>query len=178
MLHQQKMRLMAASVVAGCLGLVGCGGEGTQAPAAKAEKTENVQTDAVEAEDSSVDETVVDENTDTLDKAAIDIASLTGDAVKGKRVFSKCMACHSMTAGQNRVGPSLFEIAGNPAGAVANFKYSPAMESAGVVWDDATLDGYLNNPKAFMPGNRMMFPGVPDAQDRADVIAFLKTSPE
>lgn len=178
MLHQHKMRLMAASVLAGCLGLVGCGGEGTQAPAAKADKTDNVQTDAVEAEDNSVEETVVDDSASTPVDTAIDIASLTGDAVKGKRVFSKCMACHSMTAGQNRVGPSLFEIAGNPAGAVANFKYSPAMESAGVAWDDATLDGYLSNPKAFMPGNRMMFPGVPDAQDRADIIAYLKVSPE
>jgi len=98
-----------------------------------------------------------------------------GDPAHGEKVFQRCKACHTLEAGTNRVGPSLAGVIGRKAGSVEGFKYSEALASARntVVWDDASLDAWLTNPKKFIPGNRMLFPGLPNAQDRADVIAYL-----
>lgn len=102
-----------------------------------------------------------------------------GDPAAGKLVFRKCAACHTVQAGRNRVGPSLAGIVGRPAGTVEGFKYSEAMKAfgaGGAVWDDAALDAYLANPKGFIKGNKMVFLGLKLAQERADVIAYLKTA--
>jgi len=94
----------------------------------------------------------------------------------GEKVFKKCKTCHSLRAGENKVGPSLAGVAGRTAGTVEGYKYSDAMTASGVVWDDATLDQYLADPKAFVPGNKMTFAGLKKAEDRAAVIAYLKES--
>ena len=101
-------------------------------------------------------------------------AHAAGDAAKGEKVFSKCKACHTTEAGKNRVGPSLAGLFGRTSGSVAGFNYSDAMKSAAVVWSDDTLSKYLENPKAFVPGNKMAFPGLKTPEDRDDVIAYLK----
>lgn len=141
--------------------------------------------DAVDDLGAPVDETVADaadsgEAIVTLDSddAAAEYAALTGDATKGRRVFGKCMACHTVQEGQNRVGPSLYGIIGAPAGAKAGFNYTDANANSGVTWTEETMFLYLENPMEFMPGTRMIFPGLPSAQDRADVIAYLKSSAE
>ncbi|MFQ5346668.1 MAG: c-type cytochrome [Rhodothalassiaceae bacterium] len=106
-------------------------------------------------------------------------ARAEGDPEKGRKVFIRCQACHSLAEGQNRVGPSLHGIVGRKAGSLASFKrYSKAMQSADVVWNEETLDKYLANPRAFVPGNAMAFPGLPSAEDRANLIAFLKQAGE
>jgi cytochrome c len=97
-----------------------------------------------------------------------------GDAAKGKKVFAKCMACHALEAGKNKVGPTLHGIIGRQAGAVEGFTYSDAMKNSGITWNEAELDKYLTNPKKHIPGNKMAFPGLPKADDRANVIAYLK----
>jgi cytochrome c len=97
-----------------------------------------------------------------------------GDADKGKKVFVKCMACHTVEAGKNKVGPSLHGIIGRKSGSVEGFTYSDAMKNANLTWDEATLDTYLTNPKKEVPGNKMAFPGLPKPDDRANVIAYLK----
>jgi cytochrome c len=97
-----------------------------------------------------------------------------GDPEKGKKVFAKCMACHTLEAGKNKVGPSLHGIIGRKSGSVEGFTYSDAMKNAGVTWDEAELDKYLTAPKKEIPGNKMAFPGLPKADDRANVIAYLK----
>lgn len=101
-----------------------------------------------------------------------------GDPANGKKVFRKCQACHSLEAGKNRVGPSLFGIVGRDAAAVEGFKYSSAMSESGIVWTEPVLDEYLANPRSYVKGSRMAFPGLPDAQDRADLISYLKTTLE
>ena len=102
-------------------------------------------------------------------------ARADGDPEKGRKVFIRCQACHSLKEGQNRVGPSLHGIIGRKAGSLASFtRYSPAMKSADVVWNDETLNEYLKNPRAFLPGNAMPFPGLPKEEDRENLIAFLK----
>jgi len=99
-----------------------------------------------------------------------------GDPAAGQDVFKKCMACHTVEAGRNRIGPSLHGVFERAAGTVDKFNYSKAMKESGLVWDAVTLDSYLADPRGFIPGNRMVFPGLKDAQERADVIAFLKAN--
>jgi cytochrome c len=100
--------------------------------------------------------------------------ALTGDPDKGKSVFNKCMACHSIKAGENRVGPSLNGVIGRAAGSVAGFNYSPANKNSGITWTQQKIFDYLLKPTAMVPGTKMVFVGLPSAQDRADVIAYLK----
>ncbi|MGF6233654.1 cytochrome c [Inquilinus ginsengisoli] len=97
-----------------------------------------------------------------------------GDAAKGKQVFAKCQACHSLDAGTNKLGPSLHGLIGRASGAIDGFRYSDAMKNAHLTWDDATLDKYLANPKTLVPGTKMVFPGLPKEEDRLAVIAYLK----
>ncbi len=110
--------------------------------------------------------------------AGEDYASFTGDATAGKRVFVKCLACHVVTEGQNRVGPSLYGIVGRPAGSIAGFTYSAANKGSGIVWTEDVMFAYLKNPQAYIPGTKMVFPGLPAGKDRADVIAYLKSVPK
>lgn len=99
---------------------------------------------------------------------------LVGDDKKGRRLFAQCQACHSVNEGRNRVGPSLYNIVGSPAGAVEGFRYSDANATAGIVWTEDALFAFLENPRDYMPGTRMIFNGLPKPQDRADIVAYLK----
>jgi cytochrome c len=101
-------------------------------------------------------------------------AFAAGDPAKGKQIFVKCQACHSIEKGVNKVGPSLHGIVGTKAGEVSGYTFSNAMKNSGLTWDEATLDKYLTSPRKVVPGTRMVFPGLPKAQDRQDVIAYLK----
>ncbi len=95
---------------------------------------------------------------------------------RGRRAFNQCAICHGMREGEaSRVGPNLFGIYGRAAGALDDFAYSAALRDSDVIWDDASLDAFIENPRAFMPGNRMAYMGENDADARADLIAFLKT---
>jgi cytochrome c len=102
-------------------------------------------------------------------------AMADGDPLAGKRVFGKCAICHTTELGKNKIGPSLFNLIGRPAGSASGYSYSPAMHDLAKIWDSAVLDEYLANPKAMVPGTKMIFPGITNKQERDDVIAFLGT---
>ena len=98
------------------------------------------------------------------------------DAAAGARVFmSQCSICHSPKPGRNVVGPSLFGVVGRHSGIVPNFHYSTANRASGLVWDPNTLDRYLTAPGQVVPGTLMTYPGLKDARQRGDVIAYLST---
>ncbi|WP_445190646.1 c-type cytochrome [Sphingobium sp. HWE2-09] len=97
-----------------------------------------------------------------------------GDAVKGKAVFARCALCHDVKPGPKKMGPSLAGLFGRTSGTVAGFAYSPAMQNAKIRWDAKSLDTFLTKPSGLVPGNRMAFAGVPNAADRANLIAYLK----
>jgi nitrite reductase (NO-forming) len=96
-----------------------------------------------------------------------------GDAEQGRQVYRKCQACHSLEAGKNTLGPSLASIIGKKAASVPNYAYSEALQASGLTWDIPTLDRYLLDPQATVPGNKMPFPGLRTADERKDVIAYL-----
>lgn len=97
-----------------------------------------------------------------------------GDPEAGARVFGNCAACHSLEHGRQMTGPSLAELWGRRAGGLPDFlRYSPALKSTGLVWNEMTLDEWLADPRKAVPGNRMTFAGIKDAKARADLIAFL-----
>jgi cytochrome c len=87
-----------------------------------------------------------------------------------------CRECHSFAKDDNRLGPSLYGVVGRKAGTVANFAYSDSIKGSGITWDEATLDKWITNPNALIPGNNMgtIFGGVADPAERAKIIAFLK----
>ncbi len=99
----------------------------------------------------------------------------SADAAKGRRLFGRCMACHTVQEDRNLSGPSLYGIIGRTAGSVEGFRYSDANKESGVVWTEETMSAFLENPQNFMPGTRMIFPGVPSEQDRRDIIAYLNS---
>jgi cytochrome c len=103
-------------------------------------------------------------------------ASLAADAAAGQQIFkAQCGICHSVVAGQNRIGPTLFGVVGRPAGSVPGFQYSADHKKLGVTWDAATLDKYLTNPRAMVPDTTMIYAGLKDDAKRADLIAYLET---
>lgn len=99
------------------------------------------------------------------------------DAEAGKMIYNdKCAVCHSLIPGKRSVGPTLLGVFGKKAGTNdPNYSYSEAMTNSGKVWNEAGLNTYLTNPRADVPGIKMLFPGLPNATDRANLIAFLKT---
>lgn len=96
------------------------------------------------------------------------------DAAAGAMSFLQCADCHSPGA-NNGVGPGLKGVVGRKAGTQPDFTYSAAMSKSALTWDDRTLDAFLADPRTALPGTAMAFPGVEDAKDRADLIAYLKT---
>ena len=98
------------------------------------------------------------------------------DPAAGKAVFgSVCSICHSAQPGKNGVGPSLSGVVGRKTGSVATFHYSTANQNANLTWDEATLDKYLQSPRAIVPGTIMTYAGLKDDTKRADLIAYLAT---
>jgi len=98
-----------------------------------------------------------------------------GDAARGAQVFRACAACHAVAPGANYSGPSLAGVWGRKAGTLAGFgRYSDALRRSGLAWNRTTLDLWLRDPAALVPGNAMTFAGIGDAVARADVIAYLR----
>jgi cytochrome c len=93
----------------------------------------------------------------------------------GEAIFKRsCAVCHATEPGKNKIGPSLAGIVGSKAAEVPGFSFSEGMKNAGLTWDDATLDKYLTDPKALVPGNKMIFVGLKKPEERESVIAYLK----
>ena len=103
------------------------------------------------------------------------VALAEGDAAKGKKVFNKCKACHSLEVGKNKIGPSLAGVIGRAAGTAEGYKkYSKAMKESGITWDEESLNTFITKPKKMVPGTKMTFGGVRKEGDRDNLIAYLK----
>lgn len=155
-------RLTLFALTAAGLALAACGGEDS-APA---------------GEDSAGGSTGAGDTAtaDPLEGVTFEIAGVTGDAKSGKRIFRQCQACHTLEPGMNRVGPSLHGVIGREAGAVEGFRYSNANANSHLVWSEEVLFEYLENPREYLPGTTMSFAGLKVAQQRADVVAYIKAA--
>ncbi len=106
----------------------------------------------------------------------IDALLAEADLKKGKRLSLKCGACHDFKKnGKNKVGPPLWNVVGRPKAAIEGFKYSKALKALGGEWDYASLNAFLFKPKAYVPGTRMVYPGMKKTEDRANMIGFLRS---
>ncbi len=111
-----------------------------------------------------------------FDAKAVADAAASGDAAAGQKIFSKCAACHSIEpGGPNKVGPNLAGVVGRAKASHAGFNYSDAMKGKGGDWTLVDLAGFVHNPKAFVPGTKMLFPGITDPGDLSNLLAYLNS---
>jgi cytochrome c len=155
--------LMVAAALAALATLSACGGKkAEEAPAggeAAAPAPAAAETPAAAAADAGT---------------KLEYASFTTDAAAGEQVFAACRTCHVFDEGVNRVGPSLHKIVGRKSGSVAGFNYSNANKNSSITWTPQVLFEYLKDPKAYVPGTKMAYPGVKDDQKRANLVAYLE----
>jgi cytochrome c len=179
-----KKITVIAGVAALAIATAGCSG-GASDSAEEAAPADTAE-EAAPAEEAAAEETT-EETADTADAGeaaaeadpmattdGVAFASLTGDKSAGKIVFAQCQSCHATDEGVNKTGPSLAGIVGRTAGSIADFNYSPANAESGLTWTEEQLYVYLENPQRVVPKTKMIYPGLRDAQKRADVIAYLK----
>jgi cytochrome c len=103
-------------------------------------------------------------------------AALAADPAAGQKIFqTQCGICHAVAPGQNRIGPTLFGVVGRRSGSVPGFNYTADHKKLDVTWDAATLDKYLANPRAMVPDTSMIYAGLKDNAERADLVAYLAT---
>ncbi|HWM45916.1 MAG TPA: cytochrome c family protein [Xanthobacteraceae bacterium] len=101
--------------------------------------------------------------------------ALAQDIAAGEKSFRKCLPCHSIGEGaKNKLGPVLNGLEGRKAGTAEGYSYSEANKNSGLTWDEATFKEYITDPRAKIPGTKMIFPGIKNEQERADLWAYLK----
>ncbi len=107
----------------------------------------------------------------------IEVRLAKADPARGEKAVGACKACHTFEkGGANKVGPHLYDVYARPKGSVEGFGYSAAMKSkSGEAWEAAQIDGFITNPKAYMPGTSMAFAGISKPDTRADIVAYLNT---
>ena len=160
------MRVRGGAAIAATLLLAACGGSetssggGSEAPTPASAANESAPAPAASAPPPP--------------PTAEERLAAAPDLDKGQRLFRQCQVCHSVEeGGPSRVGPNLYGLIGSPAAAKEDFSYSNALKEAGFVWTTELVDQWLEKPREFLPGNRMAFPGVPNAADRRDLIAYM-----
>jgi len=154
------LKAAALIYVTAIFGLAGCGG-GSEAPTSAPASAPPTGAGSAPAA--------------AADSYDIDALVAGADVARGQTLFLQCRACHSLEQeGMNKVGPNLHGLFGREAGKAPGFDYSDAVANSGIVWSANTLDQWLARPSDFLPGNRMVFVGVPKPEDRAALIAFIK----
>ena len=151
------------------LGVAGCGGKPPAAPVGSA-----VPRPAQPAEPAPAPAA----NEATAAAPSGDLAAMMAgaDPQKGRILYLQCRACHSLVpeAEAGKIGPTLHDVIGRAAGTAPGFAYSDAVAKSGITWTAEQIDKWLQRPSEFLPGNKMVFIGIQDPQDRANIIAFIQ----
>lgn len=172
----KRTTLLSAIALASLVTVSACGGAADESAPPAAETTApEMPAEEAPAEEAPAEEAATGE-TAAAGGATASFAGMTTDVKAGERVFALCRSCHVLEEGVNRVGPSLYNIVGRPSGSVEGFNYSDANKNSGVTWTTDVLFEYLEDPKGFMPGTKMAFPGIKKEQDRANLIAYLEST--
>ena len=107
--------------------------------------------------------------------AAMTPAALGQDLAAGENSFKKCLPCHAVGEGaKNKVGPLLSGLDGRKSGTVEGFSYSEANKNSGIVWNEESFKEYIRDPRAKIPGTKMIFPGIKNEKEAGDLLAYLK----
>lgn len=155
--------LQISALVAACVLMAACSeAQDSSAPAKDASATPPAQAAAST------------QATGTLDGSTF--ADFSPDPARGKALFLQCQTCHALDPGQNRIGPSLAGIVGRQAGSLPGYAYSAANRNARFAWTEDKLFQFLEKPRHVMPGTKMVYAGLAKPQDRADLIAYLKSN--
>ena len=158
------MRRYSFFVAGMALVLAGCGDRGSDSAAPQASETA-----------SAPEPRVLTEEERSAILASLPAPYSEADPDNGRRVFARCRSCHTLPeGGPNMTGPNLWGVFGREAGSVEGYNYSSALREADFTWTAEQLDQWLNDPRGFLPGNKMSFAGVRDETDRRDLIAWLK----
>ena len=164
--------LLFASAVA----LASCGEENSGTPTITEPPPEAIPSGLPTAPAASVADKGITDEQARLTLATLAAPYNSADLANGRAKFAGCQGCHSLAEGGPRLtGPNLWGLFGRQAGSTEDFFYSEALRDADFVWDTANLERWLDNPKEFLPGNKMIFTGIHDAEGRRDVIAFIAT---
>jgi len=174
MTSPSAIRFGSVAICAAALALAACSKKAPEEPTAGETAAATPVATAPEATAPATTAAPAADNVDTL--SGVKYAAYTGDPAKGKIAFITCQTCHSIDVGVNKIGPSLHAVVGRKAGTIAGFAYSAANKNSGITWTPEKLFQYLEGPQRVVPGTKMVFPGFPDPQKRADVIAYLKAN--
>lgn len=147
--HRQFLICVASAVL-----LTACGGDNSAAPNTNAASSSATSAPAA------------------VQQIAQDVSPLE----RGAQLYKRCQSCHTLEQdGRHKVGPNMWALYGSTAGTKEGFAYSKAMSESGVIWNDETLSAYIENPRQYMPGNRMSYAGLRKAEDREAVLAYIKS---
>ena len=165
------MKLTSSLAVAAIVLLTACGGSDAPANDPPAEEAPPAKAPAEAAPAAAPAEAAVDA---VSPFAALPAPYNTADYARGRRTWKLCQSCHiTAEGGGNLVGPNLHGLFGREAGTLEGFAYSPALQEADFIWTPDKVDHWLENPRTFLPGNRMTFAGVRKPDDRLAVVAYL-----
>ncbi|MEO0399538.1 MAG: cytochrome c family protein [Pseudomonadota bacterium] len=169
--HNSKARSAGAAIFS-MLAFAACGGPTSQGPSPASDSSLAQQPSVPDPPAPAVNDTPEPRRGITEALAEMNEGC---DRALAKTTITQCRVCHSLDDGKpNLTGPNLYGVYGRKAAALENFAYSPKLRNAEITWDDETLDQFLENPPQYLPGNRMAFGGVRDANARAALICALK----
>jgi len=131
---------------------------------------------SVEIKTKTIEKVLVQEKVEKIINTNIEEILVNADIDKGLKIAKKCVACHTFTKdGKNKLGPNLYNITSRKIGSLEDFKYSNSLNEKDDNWSNMNLDKFLTNPKKWAPGTKMIFIGIKDPQDRADLIKYLQS---
>lgn len=134
------------------------------------------ENDNVELSATNIEENIEAENVDNINEVNIEQRLANADINEGLKIIKKCEACHTLDKGEkNRLGPNLHNVVSRKIASVENFKYSKALLELNDNWNNENLDKFLENPKKWAPGTKMIFIGLKDPLDRANIIKYLQS---